>query len=107
MLDPEKRSEMNFAKIRDILASSATLNTEELLSKKVQALSLLRLHDTHDSDPRVLNSSEATRSSLEGDFLNMKDLSKYPKVSEAFTAIDSLKKDPVAQKEFFSLLFPE
>lgn len=107
--NPEKQSEANLAKIREILASSATTDRNELTAKKVQAFSLLRIEDTHDTDPRVLNSSEAMRSELEGDFLAMKDtdLSKYPKSAEAMESIDRLKNDPVAKKEFFSLVFPE
>lgn len=105
----EKRSEANLAKIREILASSATTDRNKLTAKKVQAFSLLRIEDMHDTDPRVLNSSEAMRSELEGDFLAMKDtdLSKYPKSAEAIESIDRLKNDPTAKKEFFSLVFPE
>jgi len=103
--DSEKQSEQDFARIRDILSSSATHNPNELLTKKVQALSLLRIHDMHDSDPRVLNSSDAMRSSLEVDFLSMNELSKSPKIAESFANIDKLKTDPGARKEFFAFVF--
>ncbi|MDD2916833.1 MAG: hypothetical protein PHH70_03235 [Candidatus Gracilibacteria bacterium] len=105
--DSEKQSEQDFARIREILSSSATHNPNELLSKKVQALSLLRIHDVHDSDPRVLNSSDAMRSILEGDFLSMNEFSKSPKIAESFANIAKLKINPEAKKEFFAFVFPE
>lgn len=105
--DSEKQSEQDFARIREVLSSSATHNPNELLSKKVQALSLLRIHDVHDSDPRVLNSSDAMRSSLEGDFLFMNELSKSPKIAESFANIAKLKIDLGSKKEFFAFVFPE